>query len=132
MTKVLKDITVPDPEKLRLRQDPVSKLYTLYAVSEVKIALCRYVSNRDPNTVEHEDKFRKSQIRIPAVIDDFRIFLLDNARVPAGPLAAVCKDNEVIVTNSMSSNKPTILYRRSPQAIIEYLGAMLRLQERRE
>ncbi len=124
MAAAYKEIAGLDPHKVRLYSDAKTGKFALYAVSpDQKSVLCRYLRTEsiggDINANEHRG----------LTSDRFKVFGLSQTRLPLHRPSAVCTDPEVIV-DSASAASDIVLFPRSPQGILEYLGALLRLQER--
>jgi hypothetical protein len=123
----VKDLATLDVSKFQIRQDPdsksTSKNYALYSVShDMKYVVC----SRHPQV-------DKEKIRQEHLIDNghgigYRIFALGPTSLPTRPLQ-VCTDDEVIIPDKPEQEK-IVLGVRSAQGIIEYLGALLRFQQK--
>jgi hypothetical protein len=122
----LKDVTAPDPAKIQLASDG-----TIYAVlPDTRVMLCRSLNPNDPYLKKHEGLFEHAANRIPATTNDhFRIFSLSEIAQPVGQLSTVCTSGRIRVRSDLHPEIP-ILYPRSPQGMIEFLGALLRLQRK--
>jgi len=123
----LKDVSAPDPTKIRLGSEG-----DIFAISpDPKLTLCRYIGSGDEQLQNHEDVFfGHSNSRIPMTTNDhFRMLALSRIAEPIGKISSVCTSHEVPVRPDVFKPIP-ILYTRSPQGMIEFLGALLRLQDK--
>lgn len=108
MAKSFKDVAALDPTKTRLKLEKNGR-YQLYRIAaNASVAFCRYLGQDTEGRALYA--------------------LLQVARTSARSIDRACSANQVVVTGTPS--KEDTLYVRSPAAIIEFLGALLRLQER--
>lgn len=120
-----KDLAGFDYTKVRLAKVGPKNRYQLYSLSPVnKVVFCRRaLKPGDGGVLVPEPSQQKY------TVDGYRIFGFADTLLPDDPrnYSEVCRKTEVVVGSGTSSIVP-ILYPRSPQGIIEYLGALLRFQ----
>lgn len=121
-----KDLAGFDFAKVRLVKIGLTDEYQLYSISPTtKIVFCRRAfvpgNGSPPPASPSPEKY---------TVDGYRIFGLADTVLPDDPqqYSEVCRKTEVVVGAHSSPIVP-ILYPRSPQGIIEYLGALLRFQD---
>jgi hypothetical protein len=118
----LKDVTPPDLTKVQFSSDG-----GIYAISpDARVTLCRSIGSADE--VLQEARFRHSNNRLPMTTNDnFRILALTETAKPLGATSLLCTSSKIPVYPDSRLPIP-ILYTRSPQGMIEFLGGLLRLQ----
>jgi hypothetical protein len=128
MNSSYKDIAGLDFTKVRLVQEPATQKYQLYSIAGAdKVVFCRHAVKVSQSNAEALGA--RSQERFTP--DGYRIFGLTDTVLTDVPANAsqLCRQREVVVATGASPSIP-VLYPRSPQGILEYLGAILRFQDR--
>jgi len=114
-----KDVAGLDFTKVRMDQISGTKQYTSYSIYPTsRVVFCRKAS------------WDKDKAGEGSTVDGYRIFGFADTILSDDPAkrSEVCTKNEVVIGPSKFQTVRTIVYPRSPQAILEYLGAILRYQ----
>ncbi len=123
--KEIKEIAALDFSKVQVRQTERSGLYALYAIAPgTRVTFCRYLNGErsDASVIEDSSRGRTK--------DKFKVFGVARTRLPTLHPSQVCTATEVILDAGAGASE-VVLYPRSAQGIIEYLGALLRLEQAR-
>jgi hypothetical protein len=120
-----KDVAGFDFTKVRLAKIGNKGEYQLYSISPTtKLVFCRRAFKPGGAMPAHASPSQEKY-----TVDGYRIFGLADTLLPDDPrnYSEVCRKTEVVVGSGTSPIVP-VLYPRSPQGIVEYLGALLRYQ----